>query len=456
MIQARMSHYQVLLNDGTIWVVGGHGIGFTALNTAELYENGKFTLQNMHYFHDNGALVKMKDGKFLIAGGAEDLGVAPGYNTAEIYDPINKSFTVTGSMNYSRAGCYGTVLKSGKVLIAGSWYDNNSLTYAEIYDPASGTFVSTPALVVPRAYPMVLSTNDGGAVVFGGYEGFSANPYYQSVEYYDADTDSFKILNDKILPNEEGYYIVSGRTINDAFKTSEGKYILGVYRKTDAVKEYVFLSFDPESKIFSSIYRESVPQDNPFYLVGSVLDKVNNIYYSVWKLPTTPIKIGLGHLDLTSNSMTMPEQWFELPENYYPDYSGLSLLNNKTIVMTGGFSSPGYNTNFSPIDSTITIELTTTDVKTDNLVINKFELSQNYPNPFNPTTVISYSIPKSSHVLVKVYDVLGREVETLVSKNQEVGSYKVTFDASSLSSGIYFYKMSAGEYTSIKKMMLIK
>jgi len=86
----------------------------------------------------------------------------------------------------------------------------------------------------------------------------------------------------------------------------------------------------------------------------------------------------------------------------------------------------------------------------------KYVLEQNYPNPFNPTTVISYSIPKSSHVSVKVFDVLGNTITTLVSKNQEVGSYKVTFDATALRSGIYFYKISAGEFTSIKKMMLIK
>ena len=90
MNNARMSHYQVLLNDGEIWLVGGHGIDFKALNTSELFDinSGQFTLQNMNYFHDCGALIEMNDGKFLIAGGARDLGIAPGFNTAEIYDPL--------------------------------------------------------------------------------------------------------------------------------------------------------------------------------------------------------------------------------------------------------------------------------------------------------------------------------------------------------------------------------
>ncbi len=86
----------------------------------------------------------------------------------------------------------------------------------------------------------------------------------------------------------------------------------------------------------------------------------------------------------------------------------------------------------------------------------KYILKQNYPNPFNPTTIISYSIPKESHVSLIIYDMLGRNVATLVNERQSEGSYKVNFDASQLSAGIYFYKINAGEFTSIKKMLLLK
>ena len=86
----------------------------------------------------------------------------------------------------------------------------------------------------------------------------------------------------------------------------------------------------------------------------------------------------------------------------------------------------------------------------------EFVLEQNYPNPFNPTTVISYSIPTASHVSVKVFDVLGNLISTLVNKNQTASSYNVNFDANNLSNGVYFYKIQAGNYTDIKKMILIK
>jgi hypothetical protein len=94
--------------------------------------------------------------------------------------------------------------------------------------------------------------------------------------------------------------------------------------------------------------------------------------------------------------------------------------------------------------------------KEDEIVATSFELSQNYPNPFNPSTAINYSIADESNVNVKIYDIMGREVANLVNERQPAGSYHVEFDASSLASGTYFYKLTAGEFVSVKKMTLLK
>ncbi len=85
-----------------------------------------------------------------------------------------------------------------------------------------------------------------------------------------------------------------------------------------------------------------------------------------------------------------------------------------------------------------------------------FVLNQNYPNPFNPTTTISFSIPSSEFISLKVYDILGNEVATLVNEEKPAGEYDVTFDASTLTSGVYLYRLRAGNYTEIKKMILMK
>lgn len=89
-------------------------------------------------------------------------------------------------------------------------------------------------------------------------------------------------------------------------------------------------------------------------------------------------------------------------------------------------------------------------------LINKYYLSQSYPNPFNPITKIKFSIPQSEVIQIKIYDVLGKEIQTLLNEYKTTGSYEVDFDASSLSSGIYFYRMISGSYSETKKMILLR
>jgi hypothetical protein len=123
------------------------------------------------------------------------------------------------------------------------------------------------------------------------------------------------------------------------------------------------------------------------------------------------------------------------------------------------WSNPGNSLTRVPLSGNGTI----TAVSQNNSGIPKsYGISQNYPNPFNPTTVINYQLPVNSSVTLKIYDVLGREVETLVDERQNAGSYNVTFNAGNLPSGVYFYRLSAGSsgqagsFTQTKKLVVIK
>lgn len=98
--------------------------------------------------------------------------------------------------------------------------------------------------------------------------------------------------------------------------------------------------------------------------------------------------------------------------------------------------------------------ITDIDIEKDLLI--DFNLEQNYPNPFNPVTKIKFSIPKQNFVTLKVYDILGKEIETLVSSMCNTGNYSIDFDGFKYSNGIYFYTIIAGEYTETKKMILLK
>ena len=100
-------------------------------------------------------------------------------------------------------------------------------------------------------------------------------------------------------------------------------------------------------------------------------------------------------------------------------------------------------------------QITAVNEKPGNLN-NSFSLSQNYPNPFNPVTTIHFMIPKSELVTIKVYDTLGKAVATLVNETKNAGEYNVSFNTSHLASGVYFYRITAGEFIDTKKMVLVK
>jgi hypothetical protein len=123
-----------------------------------------------------------------------------------------------------------------------------------------------------------------------------------------------------------------------------------------------------------------------------------------------------------------------------------------------------YTKVFAYIDNQITDVTNKVEVAVDNTSIvrevsslpKEFALQQNYPNPFNPTTSINYDLPVSSIVTLQIYDVSGREIATLVNEQQNAGIYNVQFHGSNIASGVYFYRIKAGEFTQVKKMFLIK
>ena len=99
--------------------------------------------------------------------------------------------------------------------------------------------------------------------------------------------------------------------------------------------------------------------------------------------------------------------------------------------------------------------------QTAELVPSSFKLNQNYPNPFNPTTAISYQLSASSHVSLKVYDILGKEIATLVNGQKPAGNYKIVWDGTDnfgnkVTSGVYFYRIDTDNFVQTKKMVLMK
>lgn len=126
-----------------------------------------------------------------------------------------------------------------------------------------------------------------------------------------------------------------------------------------------------------------------------------------------------------------------------------SLQNNGTIDSTSVIFD-----NFSlTADSII---LNQTGIRETNSTINSFDLRQNFPNPFNPATTISFELPQTEFVVFKIYNILGEEVSTLVSQQLTAGKYQYEWDAADIAGGVYLYKLQAGDYVEVKKMVLMK
>ncbi|GBD92162.1 hypothetical protein BMS3Abin04_02896 [bacterium BMS3Abin04] len=151
-----------------------------------------------------------------------------------------------------------------------------------------------------------------------------------------------------------------------------------------------------------------------------------------------------------------------------PQSNSWQVVSNASVNLSTGTVSFNLSTVSNYLILT-TSPVTAVEYEGNDNLINSYSLSQNYPNPFNPTTVIKYSIqapPASSHlakgmndagfVSLKVYNVLGEEVATLVNKEQAPGSYEVIFDAANLTSGIYFYQLKIGNFLQVRKMILLR
>lgn len=218
------------------------------------------------------------------------------------------------------------------------------------------------------------------------------------------------------------------------------------------------------------------------YLSQSVPPSERSLTFAL-NIVGTQTQVRSGGLSVPANSYS----YNEIPNRFGPEimfntpylYTGGHLLieirhtgvsGSTRSTDAAGTGVPGYGTDFSGCwqssytatsglqanFSIVQLNTVLTGIGNDPAVIADYSLKQNYPNPFNPNTIINFAIPTNKFVTLKVFDKLGREIRTLVSEFKNAGTYSVNFLADDLASGIYFYKIQAGNFTETKKMILVK
>ena len=223
--------------------------------------------------------------------------------------------------------------------------------------------------------------------------------------------------------------------IYTSISSNDKKELLGVYKTTNGGGAWS--TINPGEDIFGGQgWYDNVisvcPTDPDIVLLGGVTFWRSSDGGSNWSKIETP--------DLHADNHRI--RWSEDGNNVWvASDGGLAFSNDKGITWKT-------DNNWFPITQYVNFDV---DREGKNICG-----GSQYPNPFNPSTTIKYSIPKQSNVTLKVFDVLGSEVATLVNKEQPQGNYEVEFDGSELTSGIYFYRLQAGDFVETKKMILIK
>jgi N-acetylneuraminic acid mutarotase len=427
----------VELVNGNILVTGGEDS--VSINTTEIfdYKNEKWEIAPpMIVGRGSHVMVQLKNGNVIAIGGF-------GTKSCEIFDTLSKHWNLTDSLHEERSyGETATLLDNGNVLVVGGFYLSVHLTKGlkscEIYDAPNSKWTLIDSLKLDRYYHTATKLLDG-RVLFVGGSSYEEKGEINDCEIYDPTTGKWIQVA----------HLNVARYEHTASLLPDGKVLVtgGVNYTND------------QSPWLSSCELYD-PIQNTWTVVGSML--YPRASHSAIILKSGLILLAGGDMNNTTWELYDLNTFSSIYSNSYP---GKQLVPSINLLPTGKVISAGGTTwtdgSLPVISSTKMCYIYDPNginaVEQPKINLPKeFKLYQNYPNPFNPTTIIKYELPKTSHVVIKIYNSIGAEITTLINQTQLVGSYSVNFNAKGLSSGVYFYQIIANDWISTNKMLLIK
>ena len=309
-------------------------------------------------------------------------------------------------------------------------------------------------------HPDLISDGNNGAVYLWNDDRFSTSQSNVFVQHYSASGSRYMPMNGSAVGSVNGdirntpvvSYMKSTKETYVFWKESNGgQTLMGLYGQSFDSVGNVRWGVDgkvirPLSNLSFATMVSKCSDSNAYCYANEYIDGVNSNYNALkfnrdgsngWPSGNTIIAGG------TSSSK---------------GYIGAVLTASKMsiLIWADGRNGSGNDIYAQNVNNNGSLGPATGIINTNGVLPERFELKQNYPNPFNPVTNINFSVPARSFVSLKVYDLNGKEISALVNKDMEAGNYSFSFNASELSTGVYFYKMVSGSFSEVKKLMVVK
>ncbi|MFZ1320724.1 MAG: kelch repeat-containing protein [Ignavibacteria bacterium] len=335
------------------------------------------------------------------------------------------------------------VLKDSIYSIGGSTVDPDYTTDFYKYDINSNTWTSRTPLPNPMGWCKGLGYQDSLIYVAGGFDGSAT---LAQVLLYNSKNNTWRIATPMPGIRFGGGFAVSGDTL---------VYVSGVDGADYTNTVFVGVISQTDRSVIN--WTSGTPLPVPLSTGQYRFDAHN------WGNKGIIITGGSSDaFDVSDACMSYSpgaNAWTILPNKptaWTAGQSGVAFSNGalRLVCASGNNGSAIITTTEMYSDTLVTVGIS--DPFVNNVIPNGYELEQNYPNPFNPSTTISFSLPEKSSVVLKIYNQLGKEIMTLVNDTRTSGNYRINFDASGLSSGIYFYKLETADFTHVKTMVLLK
>ncbi|HCY74724.1 MAG TPA: hypothetical protein DHV28_02295 [Ignavibacteriales bacterium] len=396
--------------------------------------NGKFTLNVSNNKGNAFSWTKTyeSDTQFFIAIDSTQSGVVFLADGRRIYKSTNNGYTFFEykSLPSKLVGIYKK--PNSEILYAASKY--------QLYE------IRPDTTVIIKSVPIPMRLLDYYPLSIGNYWIYKVTDW--SYPYYSEDTFTRRVVSKEILSNNKEYFKIEEKYHNSAYTNY-------LYERIDSAKGLVY-RFDNECQNPDS---EKVIDDFTAEVGDSLLIQR---FTMCWDSILTYIsEVGSESIfNENRNFRTYEYSW--LMSYTYKLAQGIGIYNIRNGY---DFGESNFFLNGCVIDDIVYGDTTLTDVDDElNSLPAQYKLEQNYPNPFNPSTKISWQLPVSSWVTLKIFDALGREVETLVNEYQDAGVHSTLYivnqpdrqAGSTLSSGIYFYQLKVGKFVETKKMMFLK